>query len=214
MADKRPYELTELTSPTGDEMAMVDLSTYAEAQVIKLSNILEYLKASLVPFTGATQDVDLGTMNFETTGYVSGKKSGCFAYLTADAITTITTASTYYAIGGTFNNDVAENFTAVATPALRYDGTVAQYFHIQYHASFKCNAGATVLIGIKKNGVLEAGSVMGQYTKNAGELYHLSGTCVVSLEEDDEIQLVCTSSTNGDQVNMYYFTTTISEFYD
>ena len=214
MADKRPYELTELTSPTGDELAIVDLSTYAKAQVIKLSNILEYLKGALVPFTGATQDVDLGAVNLSSTGYVSGKKSRCFAYLTADAITTVTTAGTYYPILGTFNNDVIENFTAVATPAIRYDGTVAQYFHIQYDASFKCNAGATVLIGIKKNGVLIAGSVMGQYTKNAGELYHCSGTCVTSLDEDDEIQLVCTSSSNGDQVNMYYFTTTISEFYD
>ena len=50
MADKRPYELTELTSPTGDGLAIVDLSTYAKAQVIKLSNILEYLKGALVPF--------------------------------------------------------------------------------------------------------------------------------------------------------------------
>ena len=214
MADQRPYQLNELTTPTGDELVMIDLLSYSTAQVIKLSNILEYLKGALVPFTGATQDVDLGAVNLSSTGYVSGKKSGCFAYLTADAITTVTTAGTYYPILGTFNNDVIENFTAVATPAIRYDGTVTQYFHIQYHASFKCNAGATVLIGIKKNGVLIAGSVMGQYTKNAGELYHCSGTCVTSLDEDDEIQLVCTSSSNGDQVNMYYFTTTISEFYD
>jgi len=48
----------------------------------------------------------------------------------------------------------------------------------------------------------------------AGEPYSFSGTCVVELATDDEIQLVVTSDGNGDVITFDNFTTTINEFFD
>jgi hypothetical protein len=152
--------------------------------------------------------------DIETTGYIIGKKSGVFAYLSASANTTITSAATYYPIAGTFSNNIAQVFTGVATPAIRYDGTETLHFEIDWHASFKANTTATtVKYGIKKNGTLITGSEMGMYCKYADELYNLSGTCVVELTKDDEIQLVITSDGDGDIISNEYFTTTINRFF-
>ena len=153
--------------------------------------------------------------NAIATGYISGKKSGVFAYLASPANTTITTAGTYYPIAGTFTNAPIEDFTAVATPAIRYDGAKTQYFEIDWHASgYGDSNGQTIHIGIKKNGVLCTGGVMGTFLKFLGEEQALSGTCVIELATNETIQLVITSDTNGDVITMEHFTTTITEFFD
>lgn len=148
-------------------------------------------------------------------GYLTGKKAGVFANLGTPTNTTITVADTYYPIAGTFTNDPIEDFTAVATPAIRYDGEKVQHFEIDWHAAIKGDSnGITVHVGIKKNGTLVDSSVMGTLLKFLGEEQALSGTAVVELEKDDEIQLVTTADGNGDIVTFEHFTTTISEFFD
>lgn len=162
-----------------------------------------------------TSDLNIGPYNFDSGGYISGKKCGVFAYLDAPADTTITAAGTYYPIQGAFTNDPIEDFTAVPTPAIRYDGPKTQYFEIDWHAAGYGDAnGQTIHIGVKKNGVLCTASVMGTFLKFLGEEQSLSGTCVVELATNDEIQLVVTSDGNGDILTLEQFTTTITEFFD
>ena len=152
--------------------------------------------------------------DINASGYITGKQSGVYAYLSASAATTITAAQTYYPISGSFINEPIKNFTAVADPAIRYDGTLTQYFKIDWHASVQANiASTTINIGIKKNTNLQVGT-MSTFCKNANETYTLSGTCVISLATNDEIQLVVTSDGSDNIINFVNFTTTISEFFD
>lgn len=162
-----------------------------------------------------TINEDLYIKDVNAAGYVTGKKTGVSAYLPTTADTTITTAGTYYPIEGSFTNDVIENFTLVATPAIRYDGTLTQCMEVDWHASLSADtANTTVHLGIKKNGTLVDASLMAQFLKNADQIYNISGTCVVEMATNDEIQLVVTSDGDGDVLTFEHYTTTITEFFD
>jgi hypothetical protein len=164
--------------------------------------------------TNPTEKLDV-TGNIKASGYINGLKSGVFAFLPIPTNTTITTAGTYYPIAGTFNNPVIENFTVLATPAIRYDGTLTQYFKIDWHSTILVdNASTIITIGIYKNGSLVTGSNMSHFCKNANELYSHSGTSVISLATNNTIQLVITSDGDGDVLTVNNFTTTINEFFD
>jgi len=155
--------------------------------------------------------------NLTADEYITGLKTGVFASLDSSASTTITTALTYYAINGTFTNDPFENFAAatVYTPGIKYSGELTQYFEVDWHASVSADvANTTVYLGISKNGTIRTGSVMSQFCKNAGQTYNISGTAVVSLAQDDEIQLTVSSDGNGDVITFENYTTTICEFFD
>lgn len=153
--------------------------------------------------------------NLECSSYIMGKKCGVFAYLTASADTTVTSKDTYYPILGTFSNTVLQDFTTVADPAIKYTGTLTQYFMITWNATVSStHNGCTVKIAIKKGGILVDSSVMGTLCKTAGELYNLSGITVVELATNDTIQLVLTADGDGDVVTNHYFTTALMEFFD
>ena len=155
--------------------------------------------------------------NIEACGFVSGKKVGVFAALDAPANTTITTAGTYYAIAGTFTNSPVEGFGVATTytPGIKYAETLTQHFEIDWHATVEADQVNTdVTVGIKKNGTIVSSSVMKMRCFSASAPYTLSGTCVVELAQNDEIQLVVTSDGNGDVITFDNFTTTINEFFD
>jgi len=159
------------------------------------------------------------TGNITTDGFVTGKKIGVFASIAPESgtVTTITVAGTYYPIEGTFTNSPVEGFSGgtVYAPSIKYDGALTQYFEIDWHATVISDSnGATIHVGIKKNGTLLTASIMGTYMKFAGEVQTLSGTTVVELSTDDEIQLVTTSDGNGDETEFDHFTTTMTEFFD
>jgi hypothetical protein len=185
----------------------------------------------MTTFTGATpyhssidDDVVFGA---DDSGVSAGVKAsviksymrpevGVYAFLLAQADTTITTATTYYPILGTFTNSPIEGFGAatVHVPGIKYTGTETRYFKIDWFASLSADANSTtVKLGIKMNGVLVGGSVMQQLCKTAGELYNIAGTCVVELETDDEIQLVITSDDDGDVITFVNYTTAINHFF-
>jgi len=70
---------------------------------------------------------------------------------------------------------------------------------------------------VLKNGAIVGTSDkgrMGSFFKNSNQPYSISGTVVVSLAEDDEIQLVVASDEAGAKIKFYHFTTTVSEFFD
>lgn len=155
--------------------------------------------------------------NINGTGQFRGLKTGVSAYLTAQANTTVVTAGNYYPIQGTFSNSPLENFGAatVVTPGIKYLGSTTLWFEIDWHATLSGDANSiTAECAIFKNGVLEAPSVISTFLKNVGQRYAFSGTSVVELATDDEIQLVTTSDTNGDVLTFYHFTTTIKRFFN
>lgn len=141
---------------------------------------------------------------------------GVFAYLLEPEVTNIINAGTYQYINGVFVNPVSESFTAVADPEplIRYDGEDTYYFEINWHATVIANINSTtVSVAISQAGPVVAGSVMSAFCKTANEAYTISGTCVVSLDELDTIQLVVTSDGTGDQITFSNFTTTIRRFF-
>ena len=168
----------------------------------------------------AKLDADLiaiTTGTLTATGFITGKKVGVFAYLSAEANTTITTAGTYEAIAGTFTNTVIESFSAatVVTPGIKYDGSLTQHLETDWHATIAADSNSvTVTMAVFKNGAMNPGSAMEILCKTAGESYSLSGTCVCEMETDDEMQLVVTSDNDGDVITVKEYTTTINEFFD
>jgi hypothetical protein len=140
-------------------------------------------------------------------------QSRVFAYLVAQANTTVTEAGTYYPILGTFTNDPIDGFATVADPAIKYTNNITRCFEIDWHTSLSADDnGRTVHCAIKKNDILVAPSIEGTFLKVAGEPQALSGTVALELEKDDTIQLVLTSSVNLDVITVYHFTTTIRTF--
>lgn len=140
--------------------------------------------------------------------------SYAFAYLTAPADTTVTTSGTYYPISGTFANLPTNNFTGVSDPAIQYDAMETLYFEIDWHATVSTvNNGRTIMCGIKVNSDLETSSVMQGYLKTGGEPQNISGTCIVELDVNDKVQLVVTSSSDGDVITFHNYTTSIRKFY-
>lgn len=147
-------------------------------------------------------------------GYITGKKSGVFAFLTGSAITTITTSGSYYAIEGIFDNDPVGEFTFVATPAVKYIGIPTEYFKIDWHTTFSSDhTSCRAILGIKKNGEIIPASLMSAYLKTSTEPISLGGVLVVELAAGDEIQLVATSDNNGDKLTFLNYTTSMNRFF-
>jgi hypothetical protein len=146
----------------------------------------------------------------------SGIKQGVFAYLSAAAVTTVTTGNTFVPILGTFVNNPMENF-GISGDAIQYLGTETKEFEIDWHTSFSSqDAGRTAHFGVAINGetlATTSPSTMGTYIKYAGEIVPLSGTDVVELSYGDTIQLQLTSDTDADEVTVAHFTTSIAKFF-
>jgi len=155
--------------------------------------------------------------NINAAGNVTGLKVGVFAYLTGSAATETTVAGTYYPIEGTFVNSPIECFRAAVThtPGIKYDCALTQYFEIDWHATVSAEvANTTFHCAIYKNGALVTSSRMGTFAKNAGQPYAVSGTVVLELDENDEIQLMTQSDQAEKDLTFLHYSTTISEFFD
>lgn len=156
-------------------------------------------------------------MGINSTGYITGKKSGVFAYLSSAADTNIAVIDTWYSISGTFVNNPIENFdtnTVIVTPGIRYIGTKTQCFEIDFHITCEFDSnGTSICVGVSKNGTVFQECDMCTFLKKRGEPQAFSGTCVLELSENDEIQLVVKASKTGN-ITIRNFTTTISEFFD
>jgi len=155
--------------------------------------------------------------DINATGFITGVKAGVFAYVSVEGDTTVTTAGTYYPVEGTFVNAPVQlfGFATTYTPGIKYTGTKTLYFKIDWHVTASADDnGRTPKYGVKLNGDLVTSSVMGDYAKTATESINISGTTVVELAEGDELQIVLTSSSDGDVITTHHFQTTISEFFD
>lgn len=140
---------------------------------------------------------------------------GVFASLQASDTTTIITAGDYVPISGTFSNSPLEKFELTETPSIKYAGTKTMQFEIDWHATVSSDkATSTVKCGIMLNDSLVADSGMSSLLKIANEPQAMSGTVVVQLSENDEIQLVTTSDGDGDVLTFLNYTTTIRPFFN
>lgn len=221
MANKRIYQLDEETTVTDDMTLLIDDASFAESKRVKVSTLLAPVVASgnYVPYSGATEEVNLGAQDLTTTGYINWKKSGVYAYLGTETHTTTTTAGTYYPVAGTFINAPIENFTAVDTPGIRYDGTPSQYFEIDWHCTFEVDtASKTVTVGVAINETVIVASTQSMYCRYANDSahssVHLSGTYVVELATNDEVQLVVASDYDGLTVSFDTFNVSIRPFFN
>jgi hypothetical protein len=156
-------------------------------------------------------------MGIHTNQYIVGKKSGVFAYLEIPSVTNISVADTWTPVLGAFINNPIEDFntdTSIVNPGIKYIGSLTQYFEIDFHISCShISNGSTVSICINKNGITLNGCTMSTYLKTSGEPQAFSGTSVIELSQNDEIQIVIKASKTGD-VTINNFVTSISEFFD
>lgn len=207
---------------SGDQHTTAQLNTITPS----IGDVLyDKTKATLVVGDGKTKGGNpqvsenaiqtLSNKTLDNPSYTNLVMRGLFAYLTAEADTTITTAGTYYPILGTFNNDPIYNFSSatVNTPGIKYDDSETMFFEIDWHATISASVLDTnVNVAISKNGTELAQSTMSAKCLQVNSPYNLSGTCVVELSEDDEIQLIVTADGDGDVITFTKFVTTIRPF--
>ena len=137
-----------------------------------------------------------------------------WGYVSTPADTTITTAGTYYPIQGTFTNEVNQFGAAtVNVPGIKYTGSETKTFEIDLHAQVSADTLNTdVTLAVYKNGSLAAGSEITGRCRDAASPYSMSSTVVLSLAENDEVQLMVTSDDDGDVLTFNNLQTTIREF--
>lgn len=156
-----------------------------------------------------------GQLDIIANGYITGKRCGVFAYLSTPSTTDITNVGEWYPISGSFTNATICDFELVATPVIKYVGTKTQHFIIAGQGSGSSNkASATVSIGTKVNGVIQAPGIMTTFLKSINELYTLSASLVVELSRGDEIQLVTASDILNSVLTFHTLTVSIREFFD
>jgi len=153
--------------------------------------------------------------------YIKNEDVGVFAYLTAEAETTVITAETYYPAVGTFTNDPQECFSVTADPAIQCDCNTPRKYEIDWSVTCSGNSNRmTIHYGFKKytqattSWAMIDSSIMGNFFKTANEAGAISGTTIVDLAEGDRIQIILTADGDGDKVKTMHYTTTIRRFFE
>ena len=67
-------------------------------------------------------------------------------------------------------------------------------------------------MGLKHNGQIVSNSLIANVCKVAGEMYHLSGSLVVELSQNDTLQLVV-STDAGNNIRFKYCTAAVGVFF-
>lgn len=144
------------------------------------------------------------------------EKAGVFAYLVNPNTTTITTANTFYALEGIFNNSVIEHFYYdFGLNAIVYNNTKNRTMLVGWSGSLTANIPNTeVIVSINKSGIRQMCGSMKIYLVRAGEYVTASGVCVLNVKPEDYIQLIITSDGNGDQITFSSFSTYINNFFN
>lgn len=204
------YQLIEL----GIDRLMINITTAARGISKTLKN---YILTALYRVDQNTDPQQIKG-NIDSTGYITGKKCGVFAYLQDKEDTFIDIPGQWYYIRGIFVNNPIEDFqfymTLAGQPAIMYVGDMPMYFQIDWHGSGYAAAGNTnVSIAIFINGQIQQHSIMTSFSKFRDQTNVMSGTDVVLLSTGDYVQLFITADQRTD-ITVINFTTTIRQFYD
>lgn len=155
-------------------------------------------------------------MSHNRTSYSNRPKVGVFAGLTAASNTTITTASTFYPIVGTFTNVPMQGFSFTVDPAIRLDNGNG-FYEIVWGGSFQGDSnGMKIHVGVSINGetiTTAHVSAVCTFLKIANESQAMGGVYVTELAQGDIVQLQITADNDGDVVTINHFTTTIKKFF-
>jgi len=139
-------------------------------------------------------------------------KAGASAYLSAPSSVETTVAGSWYPIAGTFTN-AFEDFE-FDTDHIKYIGDEDYVFEIDWHASLTTDTSTTTFhIAIKHNTTVLDAQQMGAMLKNTNQYVPCSGTSVIELTKNDEIQLVCSSDKTEANLSFEHFNATINKFY-
>ena len=218
---KEKYDFTSVRVPAlgkefdGDQRDfIIELLRTEKQNYTKLITALtDVITESLCVLGDAEIGGDLDVAGaIDAIGYITGKKSGAFVYaLNQD--TEISDAS-WTVTGGTKVIPVIEDFSAAVTytPGIKYDGTIDQWFKIDWAISYENYAlNNTIHFAVFKNGFEISGSEMETFGKFA-EKYNLSGHVVVELSAGDEIQLYVQADKTG-TLTILHETTTINRMF-
>jgi len=99
MADKRTYQLDEETTITDDMTLLIDDASFSESKSVKVSTLVAAIVAGgdFVPYTGATETVDLGAQLLQaTTGKFGDVSGGDYAGFLADGTLQLYGAATVF----------------------------------------------------------------------------------------------------------------------
>ena len=183
----------------------------------KTSKILNSVRRSAPKPLPMTNEYELPNYNGAEInhGYVSGKKSGVFAWLRTPQFIEAVTAGENYAIFGDFVNDPIEDFFLRVPDGIVYDGDINQHFEVDWHVSAESDAATTNMhIFVMVNGSKVLSSEMHSLAKFPNEPINISGTTVILVEKGDVITLAFSTDRNGDGITFEHITTTITEFFD
>lgn len=140
---------------------------------------------------------------------ISLEKSNAFGYLPTAAITTTTLADTYYPIAGTFTNPVLDNFVLDGDKIV-YKGTETREFKVILSVSVSSDTGTcTTTIGVSKDGSVPSGLSAVRLLKLTTDIGSWICQGELTLETDDEVQLVVKSDKVGAELTFHTTQTNI-----
>ena len=151
--------------------------------------------------------------DFTAEGYVTGKKSGTYAYLVTNDTTEIVTADSLHFIQGVFANSPVEDFE-ISEGNLVFTGTDTAYYEILYFANLSSSiANTTPEIAVVNDDSIYTPQSMGNFLKNADQTYLIAGNLVLELAYADTIRLEIEADKTC-ELDFKHFTTSIKEFFD
>jgi len=165
-------------------------------------------------YVGLTQGMKYDVINLQKevqTLKENGKnRAYVFGSLESETATTITTAGTWYAVEGVFNNLPMKNFI-LDTDKIKYIGEKTGYFIINWDSCGKVDTnGTTFSTTIKLNDEVQSDFKMCTFGKTADELFVNGGNMILKLEKNDTIQIVSTNDNSGDDITFSNFNISIN----
>lgn len=137
---------------------------------------------------------------------------GAYAYVSTPAETTCTNADEYYLLVGTFNNEILDGFI-INADVLTYKGN-GRRFEIKLNASLSSDAiNNTVTLALFKNGVLQSNSEMTAKIESTTGIITIPVVDVISMVEDDYIDIRVKSDLTGSGVTGETVTTSAQVFH-
>lgn len=121
-------------------------------------------------------------------------------YVNPTALTTVTTAGTYYTLLGTHNPITSTLFTHIDT-GWRYDGAISKYFKVDAKLSASCSDNnVTITFKIAVNGIPDDSSTQSFTKTAAGDTKSANPSTFTLLNQNDVITVMVTSSKSGGTV--------------